>query len=301
MTAPRLRRPTSASKHVGALEQASPRAAATTPVAATGPPVAAATPADAGGWRRAGRRRGRRSARRSPDRTSAHSWTAPAVLRCAGPGHAEPGLWPELRSPGPARRTRLPFAGSPVPQRPARNALGAGSNEGMPSDHDAGNAVLLEPTPGPQPRLQPTVIALDPVVGVLMLSCSSSCRCGFWWWGLAGVEEVVDLGRGSVSGAVASAARGLARQTVAMSPRRPRPPATARSAFAGFCFPPDVIVLAVRWYLRFGLMPRRRGTARRTRHPRSTTSPATGGCSGSPAPGRGCTALPTRCWRPLAS
>jgi transposase-like protein len=27
----------------------------------------------------------------------------------------------------------------------------------------------------------------------------------------------------------------------------------ARSAFAGFCFPSDVIVLAVRWYLRFGL------------------------------------------------
>src|SRR2546421_2013181 len=30
---------------------------------------------------------------------------------------------------------------------------------------------------------------------------------------------------------------------------RPVPP----SAFAGFHFPPDVIVLAVRWYLRFGL------------------------------------------------
>jgi hypothetical protein len=27
----------------------------------------------------------------------------------------------------------------------------------------------------------------------------------------------------------------------------------ARSAFAGFCFPPDVIVLAVRWYLRDAL------------------------------------------------
>ena len=27
----------------------------------------------------------------------------------------------------------------------------------------------------------------------------------------------------------------------------------AGSAFAGFCFPPEVIVLAVRWYLRFGL------------------------------------------------
>ena len=30
-------------------------------------------------------------------------------------------------------------------------------------------------------------------------------------------------------------------------------PAPARSAFAGFRFPPEVIVLAVRWYLRFGL------------------------------------------------
>ena len=26
-----------------------------------------------------------------------------------------------------------------------------------------------------------------------------------------------------------------------------------RSAFAGFCFPPDVITVAVRWYLRYGL------------------------------------------------
>jgi transposase-like protein len=34
---------------------------------------------------------------------------------------------------------------------------------------------------------------------------------------------------------------------------RPRPAPIVRSAFAGFRFPPDVIVLAVRWYLRFGL------------------------------------------------
>jgi transposase, IS6 family len=40
-----------------------------------------------------------------------------------------------------------------------------------------------------------------------------------------------------------------------MSTRRPRPAPIARSAFAGFRFPSDVIVLAVRWYLRFGLMP----------------------------------------------
>jgi transposase, IS6 family len=38
-----------------------------------------------------------------------------------------------------------------------------------------------------------------------------------------------------------------------MRTRRPRPATVPRSAFAGFCFPPDVIVLAVRWYLRFAL------------------------------------------------
>ena len=35
--------------------------------------------------------------------------------------------------------------------------------------------------------------------------------------------------------------------------RRTVPPVPPPSAFAGFRFPPDVIVLAVRWYLRFGL------------------------------------------------
>ena len=34
---------------------------------------------------------------------------------------------------------------------------------------------------------------------------------------------------------------------------RPRLAPVSRSAFAGFRFPPDVIVLAVRWYLRLGL------------------------------------------------
>jgi transposase-like protein len=38
-----------------------------------------------------------------------------------------------------------------------------------------------------------------------------------------------------------------------MRTRRRRPAAIARSAFAGFCLPPDMIVLAVRWYLRFAL------------------------------------------------
>lgn len=35
--------------------------------------------------------------------------------------------------------------------------------------------------------------------------------------------------------------------------RRSRPPVQAPSAFAGFRFPPDVILLAVRWYLRYSL------------------------------------------------
>src|SRR5918911_1252821 len=39
-----------------------------------------------------------------------------------------------------------------------------------------------------------------------------------------------------------------------MRPFRPvGPTVPSCSAFAGFQFPPDVIVLAVRWYLRFGL------------------------------------------------
>jgi IS6 family transposase len=38
-----------------------------------------------------------------------------------------------------------------------------------------------------------------------------------------------------------------------MSTRRTQPASLAGSALAGFCFPPDVIVLAVRWYLRFAL------------------------------------------------
>jgi transposase-like protein len=38
-----------------------------------------------------------------------------------------------------------------------------------------------------------------------------------------------------------------------MRTRRPRPAPARQSAFAGFRFPPDVIVVAVRWYLRFGL------------------------------------------------
>ena len=39
------------------------------------------------------------------------------------------------------------------------------------------------------------------------------------------------------------------RRRCSRRPRQPLPP----SAFAGYRFPPEVIVLAVRWHLRFGL------------------------------------------------
>jgi transposase-like protein len=61
------------------------------------------------------------------------------------------------------------------------------------------------------------------------------------------------LGEVAAQGTVASVGSALSRQTTAMRTRYPCPAPVARSAFAGFCFPPDVIVLAVRWYLRFGL------------------------------------------------
>ena len=35
--------------------------------------------------------------------------------------------------------------------------------------------------------------------------------------------------------------------------RRVQSPKIDRSAFSGYRFPPDVILLAVRWYLRYGL------------------------------------------------
>jgi hypothetical protein len=42
-------------------------------------------------------------------------------------------------------------------------------------------------------------------------------------------------------------------QAELMRRRRRVPP--SRSSLAGFRFPREVIVLAVRWYLRYGLMP----------------------------------------------
>src|SRR6266508_6218665 len=56
------------------------------------------------------------------------------------------------------------------------------------------------------------------------------------------------------SGAVALVAQAPVGETGAMRPNRyPRPCPAPRSAFNGYRFPSEVITLAVRWYLRFGL------------------------------------------------
>jgi hypothetical protein len=59
---------------------------------------------------------------------------------------------------------------------------------------------------------------------------------------------------GTPRGTVASADQ-CERQAGLMR-RRPTRESTPRSGFAGFRFPPEVIMLAVRWYLRYGLSSR---------------------------------------------
>jgi hypothetical protein len=58
------------------------------------------------------------------------------------------------------------------------------------------------------------------------------------------------------AGTVALAVTVPSGETVGMRGRRPRPAPAPRSAFAGFRFPPEVIVIAVRWYLRYALSSR---------------------------------------------
>jgi hypothetical protein len=70
-----------------------------------------------------------------------------------------------------------------------------------------------------------------------------------------------------------------------MRTRRPCAAPAVRSAFAGFRFPPDVIVVAVRWYLRFGLSYRDVEELLAERGVEVDHVTITGGCSGS-----------RRCW-----
>jgi hypothetical protein len=70
------------------------------------------------------------------------------------------------------------------------------------------------------------------------------------------------------------------KQAWSMRRRCRRVPAL-RSSFAGFRFPPDVITLAVRWYLCYGLSYRDLEELMAERASPSITSPSTAGCSAS--------------------
>jgi transposase-like protein len=70
-------------------------------------------------------------------------------------------------------------------------------------------------------------------------------------YGRAAASECLADPCGIRSGAVASV-EDEGGQAVLMR-RRPRRAPSPQSGFAGFRFPPDVIMVAVRWYLRYGL------------------------------------------------
>ena len=93
-------------------------------------------------------------------------------------------------------------------------------HERRAADHDRGSPVAFEAAHRAEPGLEAAVVAL--------------LRCG-------------RPAPGSLRGTQVGEAAGMKR-------RRSRPPVhQASSAFAGFRFPPEVILLAVRWYLLFGL------------------------------------------------
>jgi hypothetical protein len=88
--------------------------------------------------------------------------------------------------------------------------------------------------------------------------------------------------RGTTGGTVALAVTVPSGEIAGMRARRPRPAPAPRSAFAGFRFPPEVIVIAVRWYLRYALSSRDVEELMVERGVESTTSPSTAGCCASP-------------------
>jgi hypothetical protein len=75
-----------------------------------------------------------------------------------------------------------------------------------------------------------------------------------------------------------------------------RPVLPPRSAFAGFRFPREVIVLAVRWYLRYGTIHRARGSPTRLRtaalgHARTSSQTESRGSRWSAASGYGLSSM----------
>ena len=106
-------------------------------------------------------------------------------------------------------------------------------------------------------------------------------------------------GRDQILAVVCCVVESKIRQAWSMRRRSRRVPAL-RSSFAGFRFPPDVITLAVRWYLRYGLSYR---DVEELLVERGITVDHVSvyrlGAAVHPAADRRGTTLPARPWRPV--
>src|SRR6266516_6932270 len=182
---------------------------------------------------------------------------------------------PDARRPGPKRRVN----GRPQPgahrRRTARPRAAAGPEAGHVLVGPQGGEAQLacrRASRAQQPSSNSTVASHNPTPRTLMdaweaatssiraFPRSAMNRCPAGGMARSSVPTRYDdgidrhpAGPEGVGRCCICCERARRRQTVTMRTRRPRPPAIARSAFAGFCFPADVIVLAVRWYLRFAL------------------------------------------------
>jgi hypothetical protein len=100
------------------------------------------------------------------------------LLHCGDPVHGEAAtrLRTQIAEASSANATaNRRFASSSAA---ARNAPPNVLDEGLAANDHAGGTLLLEPSHRPQPRLEATVVGLDPVVGVL-LSSMPRCRQQF--------------------------------------------------------------------------------------------------------------------------
>ena len=93
---------------------------------------------------------------------------------------------------------------------------------------------------------------------------------------LSGWRRLQDGSRGAVA-----SVESKIRQAWSMRRRCRQVPALS-SSFAGFRFPPDVIMIAVRWSLRYGLSYRDVKDLLAERGVTVITSRSIGGCSGCP-------------------
>jgi transposase-like protein len=134
----------------------------------------------------------------------------------------------------------------------------------------AARIVWLQPPGRTLSEVPPSLFilfGLSIVIGYAATAAVTAISVAMWWrikmdrWRSQLTDSVVlsplilalEVAQGNWRALLRSRWPPSTRETVGMRPRRPRPAPMPRSAFAGFRFPPDVIVLAVRWYLRFGL------------------------------------------------